>query len=100
MLLVALDNSETPVDLTSEMGIELMNLKIHDNPHISLNPTNVKNIIVAAEDTSIALRLSELASEIIDNEELERRSAKVQRLRLNLLSGQQCIRYRLEQDTS
>ena len=57
-----------------------------------LDATTVKSIIVTAEDTKIALRLSELVEEVKDKDELERRSLAVKRLRLNLLSGQQCIR--------
>ena len=57
-----------------------------------LNPTTIKNIIVTSEDTRIATRLSELTSEIGDQIELENRTRAIESLRLNLISGQQCVR--------
>ena len=57
-----------------------------------LDPGRVKNIIVTAEDTRIATRLSELSFEIDDQELLERRTRAVKNLWLNLISGQQCVR--------
>ena len=56
-----------------------------------LDPGRVKNIIVTAEDTRIATRLSELSFEIDDQELLERRTRAVKNLWLNLISGQQCV---------
>ena len=87
--MVGLDHSDSHPPFTSELGIEFMRLKMSDE---CLDATSVKNIIVTAEDTSIALRLSELAQEIEDKHELEQRSMAVKRLRLDLLNGQQCIR--------
>ena len=57
-----------------------------------LNPTEVKNILVACEDTRIATRLSELEAEINDQFELERQTRVIQSFRLNMRTGQQCVR--------
>ena len=57
-----------------------------------LNSTNVKEILVDAEDLRIATRISELAMEVHDPKELIARTANVESLRLNLISGQQCVR--------
>ena len=54
--------------------------------------TTIKNIIVTAEDLRIATRLSELHNTIDDQQQLENQVRIVQGLRLNLLSGQQCVR--------
>ena len=52
---------------------ELLILKDSDQ-ETPLDPTTVKHIITAAEDTRIALRLSELVTEIEDQAELENQS--------------------------
>ena len=59
---------------------------------MSLDPTGVKDIIVTSEDTRILLRISELESEINDQDLLAHRIARVHDLRLNLHYGQQCVR--------
>ena len=91
LLLTAIDHIDYPILLESELGTELMQLKM-DNQAKPLDPTEVKNIIVASEDTRITLRLSELATEILDPVELNHKSDVVKRQRFDLLSGQQCIR--------
>ena len=91
LILAAFDHLDSQTFLTSELGIELMQLMTNEKEN-SLDPTIVKNIIVTAEDTRIALRLSELATEIRDQAELEHRTEVVKQLRLNLLTGQQCVR--------
>ena len=78
--------------LTSELGRELVHLQ-NSAQDKSLDPTHFKDLIVTAEDTRIATRLSELSMEIDDQRELENRSRAVQNLRLDLRSGQQCVRY-------
>ena len=75
----------------SELGVELKRLHLNHSRG-SLDPTIVKDIIVICEDTRIATRLSELESEIFNQEELERQSRIVQSFRLNLRRGQQCVR--------
>ena len=52
----------------------------------------MKDILVTCEDTRIATRLSELESEINNQEELEKQCRLVQSFRLNLRTGQQCVR--------
>ena len=54
--------------------------------------TELGNIVVSSEDTRIAARLSELEREIFDPVDLEHRISAVHNLRLNLLTGQQCVR--------
>ena len=68
-----------------------MKLKNDENNDF-LNPRTIKEILVTADDTRIGLRLSELASEIQNAEQLKKQSLAVTKTRLNLLSGQQCIR--------
>ena len=58
----------------------------------TIDPSTVKNIVVTSEDTRIATRISELEEEISDQNELKNQTRAVKNLRLNLLSGQQCIR--------
>ena len=57
-----------------------------------LDPTAIKHIIVTSEDTRIATRLLEITSEIEDQIELENRTRAIENMRLNLISGQQCVR--------
>ena len=91
LLLTALDHVDSSASFKSELGEELIRLRDSDQES-SLDPTVVKNIIVTAEDTRIAVRLSELEAEIKDKEELRHQTEIVQTLRYNLLHGQQCIR--------
>ena len=91
LILSALDHLGSREILTSELGIELMHLK-NNYQGETLDSTNVKLILVASEDTRIGLRLSELTAEIFDPIQLELRTEAVQNLRLNLISGQQCVR--------
>ena len=86
-----MDYSSASRNFTSELGKELVQLQ-SENSAMPLNSTHVKHIIVTAEDTRIAMRLSQLHEEIYDLEELEVRTTEVENLRLNLISGQQCIR--------
>ena len=90
LLLTGLDHTDSALSFTSELGNELLKLKYQNDK--SLDPTTTKNIIVATEDMRIASRLSELAAEIDEPVELERRTVAVKKLRLNLLTGQQCVR--------
>ena len=76
---------------TSELGLELLNLLSKSNKE-SLNPTNAKNIITLAEDTNIAMQLSEIGQEVVDKKLLEKRTQQIENFRLNLQTGQQCVR--------
>ena len=91
LFLTAIDHFDSPCSFDSELGTELMFLR-DSNQEGSLDPTTVKTIIVAAEDTRIALRLSELEAELQNEAELEHQANVVRSLRYNLLHGQQCIR--------
>ena len=91
LILASIDHSESRENFTSELGLELMRLHESDTD-FSLDSTNVKHIIVTAEDTRIATRMSELSAEIHDQFQLEHRMHDVENLRLNLISGQQCVR--------
>ena len=90
-LLAAVDNFDDLSVLNSELGSELLQLKMNQEDK-TLDSTVVKTIIVAAEDTRIALRLSELEADLKNLDELKRQSNAVKKLRLDLLTGQQCIR--------
>ena len=91
LILSGFDHFDFTSQFESELGLELIRLR-DSNEESSLNPTAVNTIIVAAEDTRIALRISELEAEIQDETELEHRIGVVRRLRYDLLHGQQCIR--------
>ena len=66
LILTAIDHEEAIFDLSSELGKELMHLRLNPENEI-LEPIVVKNIIVATEDTRIAERISQLENEIQDD---------------------------------
>jgi hypothetical protein len=88
--LSAVDHNGSQGIFTSELGLELLQLQ-HSKLR-ALESTNVKFIIVTAEDTRIATRISELGNEIDDPLQLEIRKEDIQSLRLNFITGQQCVR--------
>ena len=90
LLLNAMDHSESKEVWTSELGEEWMQLP--KNQNFPLDATIVKQILVTTEDTRVATRISELASEIDNPYELEHRTQNLEDLRLDLISGQQCVR--------
>ena len=77
--------------LNSELGNELIRLK-NTISSAALDPTEVKNIIVATEDTRIATRLSEIAANIHDQQMQEHQTRAAEASRFDLISGQQCVR--------
>ena len=85
-----MDHSKSTGVWTSELGEEFMQLQ--KNQNFPLDATIVKQILVSTEDTRIATRISELASEIDNPYELEHRTQNLEDLRLDLISGQQCVR--------
>ena len=91
LILCAFDHSRTQETFTSELGLELVQLQ-QDETSQSINSTNVKFIMVTAEDTRIATRISELSMEIYDPIVMENRTHDIENMRLNLISGQQCVR--------
>ena len=58
----------------------------------SYDPTHIKDIIVLAEDTRIALRKSEVMNQGLPKQEVERQLRFVDSLYLNLRTGQHCVR--------
>ena len=90
LILIAMDQFDAKNSWTSELGEELLNLQ--ESNAYPLNAMGVKQILVSAEDTRIATRISELEMEVQDPNELEARTTNVESLRLNLVSGQQCVR--------
>ena len=52
----------------------------------------LKNILVFAEDTRIAIRKSEIMNQGLSDEELKRQLKGIDNLHLNLRNGQQCVR--------
>ena len=91
LILSAFDHSLSTANFSSELGKELLFLHSSDQTK-SLDPTTVKYIVVTAEDTRIATRLSELTAETDDQDQLASQSRAIENLRLNLKSGQQCVR--------
>ena len=90
LLLTALDHSRHKPELHSELGTEL--LKIQNLKKQSYDPTPVKNILVSAEDTRIAVRESEIMHIGLEKHEVERQIRNLHELYLNLKNGQQCVR--------
>ena len=90
LILNAMDQSNSNILWTSELGVEL--LRLQESNVFPLSATGIKHILVDAEDTRIATRISEIAKDIHDPIELEARTLNVRNLRLNLISGQQCVR--------
>ena len=90
LLLTALDHSEASKSFSSDLGQELISLKSSTSQ--ILDATEVKYILVSAEDLRIATRISEINDEIKDPRILKRRLENVEDLRLNLISGEQCVR--------
>ena len=91
LILTAFDHIFDELHLSSELGEELLKIQ-NIQANKCIDPTNVKNIIVCAEDTRIALRKSELMSQIKEEQELSRQLRNVENTHLNLISGQQCVR--------
>ena len=91
LLLNALDYTYSPSLFTSELGTEVQQLQLKETS-FGLDPTMVKNILVSSEDTRIAIRLSELHAQINNPHELQHQVERVERLRLDLNSGQQCVK--------
>ena len=91
LVLIAMDHHPSPDFLTSELGLELRQLQTN-NENVSLESTNVKHILVASEDTRIATLLSELVVEVNNPDEYDRRVKAINETRLDLISGQQCVR--------
>ena len=91
LILIAMDHSEDKSVFDSELGLELLRLQsIRQN--LSLNPSDVKDIIVCTEDTRIASRLSQLIEANQDETIIAEQSEIIEESRFNLGQGQQCVR--------
>ena len=90
-ILTAFDHSSSYPNFNSELGIELINLQ-KKKSNQSLDPTNVKEILLDAENMRIALRKSEIMATCKENQQLAKQLENVEALRLNLNTGQQFVR--------
>ena len=90
LILNAMDQSDSRIMWTSELGLELTRLQ--ESNVFPLNSMGIKHILVYTEDTRIATRISEIAMEGLSPMQLEARTLNVENLRLNLINGQQCVR--------
>ena len=79
------------IGLNSELGLELMRLQTYDG-NLSLDPSNLKDIIVSTEDTRVASRLSRLLATNNDANIIAEHSRIIEESRFDLRSGQQCVR--------
>ena len=50
----------------------------------ALDPSNIKNIIVTAEDTRIATRLSEIPIEVLEQNQIDNRTNAIKEMCLDL----------------
>ena len=91
LILASLDHAHVENQFQSELGIMLSDLTKLD-PGQSIDPTNIKNIIIFAEDMRIAKRKSEITDKIKDKNILSNMLRNIDQTYLNLKSGQQCVR--------
>ena len=91
LVLIAMDHSENNIILNSELGLELLRLQAIKT-NLSLDPSNVKDIIASTEDTRVASRLSRLLATNDDEDVITTQSRIIEESRFNLRSGQQCVR--------
>ena len=91
LILSGFDHSSEELHFDSELGLSLNDL-VNVEPSRSLDPTDIKTMIIYAEDMRIAEMKSELTDKIKDKEELRRRINTVEDTYLNLRTGQQCVR--------
>ena len=92
LILTAMDYDEYSTSTySSELGKELIHIQSESKIR-SVDPSVVKDIIMATEDTRIATRLSDLSYRIFDKNQLNIQSHQITNLRLDLGKGQQCVR--------
>ena len=90
-LLIAFDHAETNSDQSSELGRELLRLQA-SNLENCLDATNVKHILVNVENIRVATYISELQHQNLPPLELQYKTEMAHHNRLDLFSGQQCVR--------
>ena len=88
---MSFDEYTTKHSFTSELGRELLRLFSMSGKE-SLDPSQLKEIIIATEDTRIASRLSEISYQVINQSLMEEQSAQIRDMRLDMGNGQQCVR--------
>ena len=91
LLLVAFDAMLPTEDLNSNLGIELKILHMN-HATVPLNPTTLRKILTETDNLRIESEKIELAQQIKDPRELRRQLRDKENLKLNLGTGQQCVR--------
>ena len=91
LLLSGFDHSNVENYFESELGSSLWDL-LNLEPGRCIDPTDIKNIITYAEDMKIAKRKSDVMQEIKDKKVLSKKLQDVDKMYLNLKTGQQCVR--------
>ena len=84
------DESASWSTFTSELGKELLSIK--DMNETAIYPSNIKSVLVKTEDKRIASMLSDVSYQVLDEQQMLRRTSQINRDYLNLDSGQQCVR--------
>ena len=85
--MASLDHAHVENPFQSELGLMLSDFKNLD-PGQSIDPTNIKNIIIFAEDMRNAKRKSEITDEIKDKKLMSNMLRNIVQTYLNLKSGQ------------
>ena len=75
----------------SELGL-LIDELVNRESREGIDPTDIKNIVIFAEDMRIARRKSEVIHEIQDKKQLSKALDNIDQMYLNLKNGQQCVR--------
>ena len=91
LILTALDYCRNDIEFNSDLGTELLSLQRKRSKQI-LNPTRVKQLLVEADEMRNVLRKSEVMGETQNLAELSKKLRNIDELRLNLITGQQCVR--------
>ena len=91
-LLVALDSCESVPQFNSELGIQLLTMH-STSANVSLDPEIIRKLLTEADKSRIDSESAQYTQEYAnDPRELRRRLRHVNDLRLNLGTGQQCVR--------
>ena len=91
LILSGLDHYPLEKKFESELGSKLHDLE-NIEPNKCIDPTEIKDLIIFTEDMRIAKRKSELADTITDKSKLPRMLENIDKLYLNMRTGQQCVR--------
>ena len=91
MVLSGLDHYPLEINFESEFGLKLYDL-LNLGPNKCIDPTEIKDLIIFTEDMRIARRKSEVTEAITNENELSRMLENIDKLYLNMKTGQQCVR--------